>query len=280
MKLIIKFLQFFSSTLVSRIAYKFMSIPRIRKLRESEEKILNESVMETIPYNDFKIQQYEWGKENNKTALLIHGWEGQAGNFAALIKILVDNGYHVVAFDAPSHGRSSIGKTNMFEFSNFLGTQFVKLNPSLIISHSFGSVNTAIVLKRNQNIKIDMWIMVTTPLRFITRVNEISKQFGINAKTQNKLINLIQKDTNENIDQLDMAITCNELANVNQAIIVHSKTDKVLPIEGAREVAKSFERSQLIELDNLGHYSILWSKELNKIVVENITTNKPIMDKR
>ena len=76
MKLIIKTLQFFSNKTVSKIAYKFMSNPRIRKLRASEEKVLNESVMEKIPYNDFKIQQYEWGKENNKTALLIHGWEG------------------------------------------------------------------------------------------------------------------------------------------------------------------------------------------------------------
>ena len=269
MKLIIKILQIFSSKLVSRIAYKFMSNPRVRKLRDSEEKVLNESVMETIPYNDFKIQQYQWGKKKNKTALLVHGWEGQAGNFARLIEILVDKGYHVVAFDAPSHGRSSIGKTNMFEFSKFLETQIIKLNPSLIISHSFGSVNAALVLKKNQNIKVDLWIMVTTPLRFITRVNDISKQFGINAKTQNKLIDLIQKDTNENIDQLDMSISCKELSNVEKAIIVHSKTDKVLPIEGAREVAKSFGRSKLIELDNLGHYSILWSKELTKIIMEN-----------
>ena len=270
MKLIIKILQFFSSKTVSKIAYKFMSKPRIRKLRASEEKILNESVMEKIAYNGFKIQQYQWGRENSKTAILVHGWEGQAGNFAALINVLVDKGYRVVAFDAPSHGRSSMGKTNMFEFSSFLETQFGKLKPSLIVSHSFGSVNTATLLKRNPNLKIDLWIMVTTPLRFITRVNDISKQFGINTKTQNKLIKLIQKDTKEDIDQLDMSISCKELTNVKKAIIVHSKTDKVLPIEGAREVARSFERSRLIEVDNLGHYSILWSKELLKIVMENI----------
>ncbi|MFT6319350.1 MAG: putative alpha/beta-fold hydrolase [Granulosicoccus sp.] len=269
MKLLIQILQFFSSKLVSKIAYKFMSNPRIRKLRDSEEAILNKSLMEKIDYEDFKIQQYEWGKENDKTALLVHGWEGQAGNFAALIEILVNQGYHVVAYDAPSHGRSSIGKTNMFEFAEFLELQLIKLNPSLIISHSFGSVNAATVLRKNPNIKIDLWIMVTTPHKFITRVNDISNQFGINATTQNELINLIQNDTNENINQLDMAIYCKELTNVEKVIIVHSKIDRVLPIEGAREVAKSFKKSSLIELDNLGHYSILWSKELSSIIMEN-----------
>ena len=269
MKLLIQILQFFSSKLVSKIAYKFMSNPRVRKLRDSEEVVLNKSLLEKIDYNGFKIQQYEWGKENAKTALLVHGWEGQAGNFAPLIEILVDKGYHVVTFDAPSHGRSSNGKTNMFEFAEFLEFQFIKHSPSLVISHSFGSVNAAIVLRKNPNIKIDLWIMVTTPHKFITRVNDISSQFGINTKAQNELINLIQNDTNENINQLDMAISCNELTNVEKAIIVHSKIDRVLPIEGAREVTKSFEKSSLIELDNLGHYSILWSKELSSIVMEN-----------
>jgi hypothetical protein len=112
-----------------------------------------------------------------------------------------------------------------------------------------------------------MWIMVTTPHRFLTRVNEISNYFGIKNKAKTELIKRIQNDTSENINQLDMAVFCQELSNVKKAIIVHSKTDKVLPIEGARAVAKVFKKSILVELDSLGHYDILWSNELNKIIL-------------
>ncbi len=70
-----------------------------------------------------------------------------------------------------------------------------------------------------------------------------------------------------------MTIYCEELQNVKKAIIVHQKTGKVLPIDGAREVAKPFERSRLIALDNLGHYANLWSNELNQIIKENTTDN-------
>ena len=273
MKLIIKILQLLSPKAVSRIAYKFMNTPKKRELRKSEMQILNESSKEKIRYKDFEIQQYKWAKATGKVALLVHGWEGRAGNFAGLINVLIDIGYHVVAFDAPSHGESSFGNTNMFQFADFLELQFLKFNPNLIVSHSFGSVNTATVLRNNTSLNIELWIMVTTPHRFISRVNDISRQFGINTKTQKKLINRIQNDTNENIDKLDMAIYCNELTNVDKAIIVHSKTDKVLPIEGAREVSKFFEKSQLIELDGLGHYSILWSKKLYEIVAENTNAN-------
>jgi pimeloyl-ACP methyl ester carboxylesterase len=270
MKLIIKILQLFSPKLVSGIAYKFMSNPRIRKLRGSEEKIISSSIMEKITYKNFKIQKYQWGNQNHKTALLIHGWEGQAGNFAAIVDVLLQKKYNVVAFDAPSHGKSSIAKTSMFEFSEFLESQFSVLNPDLIISHSFGSVNTAEIFRNNQNFFLNMWIMVTTPHKFLTRVNEIVKHFGINNKAKKELVRRIQNDTNEDINQLDMAVYCQELSNIRKAIIIHSRADKVLPIEGAREVAKVFKNSKLIELNNLGHYSILWSEELNNIILENV----------
>ncbi len=269
MKLIIQILQLFSPKLVSRIAYKFMSNPRIRKLRDSEEKVLRKSTMEKVAYKSFEIQKYQWGNQNHKTALLIHGWEGQAGNFAEIVDVLVQKKYNVVAYDAPAHGKSSIAKTTMFEFANFLESQFTSLNPRLIISHSFGSVNTATIFRNNPDFKLDLWIMVTTPHKFLTRVNEISNHFGIKNKARVKLIRLIQDDTNEDINQLNMSVYCQELTNVKKAIIVHSKTDRVLPIEGAREVDKAFVKSKLIELDNLGHYSTLLSDELKRIILQN-----------
>ena len=158
----------------------------------------------------------------------------------------------------------------MFEFAEFLESEFTNIMPHVIISHSFGSVNTATIFRNNPEFNLDMWIMVTTPYNFMSRVNEISDYFGIKSKTKNELIKLIQNDTNEDINNLNMATYCQELSNVKKAIIVHSRTDKVLPIEGAREVAKAFKRSSLIELDNLGHYNILWSDELRKIITESI----------
>jgi len=30
-----------------------------------------------VAYKDFSLMQYEWGTKNNKTAYLVHEWEGQ-----------------------------------------------------------------------------------------------------------------------------------------------------------------------------------------------------------
>lgn len=243
-----------------------MSNPRQRKLRESEKDVLDAAMTKNITYGQFSLKHYEWGTDNNKTAFLVHGWEGQTGNFASLIPVLLKANYKIISIDAPSHGKSSKGATNMFAFANILEQHFKTVKPDLVISHSFGSVNVARVLRLYPEINLDLWILVTTPNNFKSRINEMAAKFKLSQKVTQKLILSIQKDVNEDINDLNMVTYCNTLSNVKKAAIIHSKSDRVLPIEGAREVNRSFKPSNLIELDNYGHYSILWSEELKSIL--------------
>src|SRR6478609_3042547 len=51
------------------------------------------------------LATYRWGG-GDRTVLLLHGWRGRASQFAPLVRELVAEGFHVVAFDAPAHGDS------------------------------------------------------------------------------------------------------------------------------------------------------------------------------
>ena len=269
----IKYLQYVFPSLVARKIYNHMSHPRERKLIKHEELMLNSADKEFFEYKGFSLVRYEWGKENSKTAFLVHGWEGQTGNFAALIPVLLKADYRVISIDAPSHGKSSIGKTSMFEFSKILIIQFEKEKPELVVSHSFGSVNVGKVLRKLPELNIKTWIMVTTPNNFKSRIDELSSKFNLSKKVTYKLIQKIQEDVNENIEDLNMVTYCSEISNLEKAIIIHSISDKVLPIEGARAVNESFKQSKLIELNNYGHYSILWSDELKSLLMNQISVN-------
>ena len=68
------------------------------------------------------------------------------------------------------------------------------------------------------------------------------------------------------VENLNMAQYCKELENVERALIVHSKLDKVLPIEWSRQVNQEFKQCELIELEELGHYNILRSEDLSQII--------------
>lgn len=266
----IKQIQYLFPSVVANKIYKHLSTPRKRKIAEHEVKILIASNTEILDYNGFSLMRYEWGKNKNKTAFLVHGWEGQTGNFASLIPILLEAGYRVVSIDAPSHGSSSNGKTNMFELSKILISHFKKEKPEIVISHSFGSVNVARVLRFSPEVFVKSWFLVTTPNNFKSRINDMAVKFGLNQTVVKKLISKIEMDVDENINNLNMVTYCSQLENVEKAVIIHSKTDKVLPIDGAREVSQSFKQSELVELDNYGHYSILWSEELQYVLSSHL----------
>lgn len=266
-----RYIQYIFPNLITSKIYKYMSYPRARKLRDSEKEVLSNATTRVISYNEFELMQYEWGKDNDKTAFFVHGWEGQSGNFASLIPVLLKAKYRVISIDAPSHGKSSNGKTNMFEFSKILAPIFKREKPEVVISHSFGSVNVARILKLCPDINLKLWLMVTTPNNFKSRIKEMSTKFSLNNCVTQKLISKIESDANEGIDNLNMLTYCNTLSNVEKAVIVHSKSDKILPIEGAREVNQSFKQSEIIELDNVGHYSILWSDELSSTLVHQLS---------
>ncbi|PHS51663.1 MAG: hypothetical protein COB01_09890 [Lutibacter sp.] len=273
-KMLFAILDLFSPSFGASQIYKLMSNPSVRKLKDFQEKILDNSRKESVKFKNFDIQTYRWGETNCKLVFLIHGWEGQAGNLTGLVDLLLQKKYQVMAFDAPAHGKSSKGKTNMFEFTEFVSIMFNKYQPDVIISHCMGSVTTAGVLRRNSDIHIEQWILVTAPFSFKDTIKEVSDFFGVTHRTVNKLTKMVEKDAGEPIEMLNMKTYCGNLKNVSKALIVHSKNDKVLPIALARKVNRDFPQSELIELEGLGHYTILWSEELKEIIKTRLKHSK------
>jgi len=275
-KMLFRFLDLFAPAIGASQIYKLMSTPRIRKLRDFEEKILDNSRRERVKFKNFDIQTYRWGDPENKLVFLVHGWEGQAGNLTGLVDLLLQKGYQVMAFDAPAHGKSSRGKTNMFEFTEFVSIMFKEYQPEVIISHSLGSVTAAGVLRRNGDIHIKQWILITAPHNFKDKMNEVSDYLGLTNRTMSRLIEMVEKDAGEPLEMLNMKEYCGNLKNVSEALIVHSKEDRILSIDLARKVHRDFPLSKLIELDGFGHYSILWSEELKEVLSTQLNSNKAL----
>ena len=266
-----KFLDLLFPSVAARKVYHLMSNPGIHKLREFEVKALERSVKEQIKFKSYNIQKYAWGNNGDPVALLIHGWEGQAGNFGAVIDLLLEKGYQVIAYDAPAHGNSSKGNTSMFEYADFVSARLKIHKPVLIASHSFGSVTAAFALKENPEVHVKQWYLITTPFHFRDRINEMAEFIGVSARTINRLITNLEKEINISLNDLNMEVYGGNLKNLGEALIIHSSSDRVIPIEKARLTHKAIPQSKLIELDNLGHYRILWSKQLLNVLQDQIT---------
>lgn len=250
---------------VTSFAYNQLTNPQVRKLRDNELATLEKSVQENFTFKDFTIKLYTW-KGGTKTILFIHGWEGQAGNFSDIIERLLVEGYTVYAFDGPSHGFSSKGKTSLFEFTELVGVLIKKFNVRDLISHSFGGVATTYALFKNKDIEIDKYLLLTTPDKFTERIDDVSEMVGISKKVKSKLVKRLENETKIDLDTLSVNVFVKSI-NVKKSIIIHDKNDRVIPISRSRNVHNNWEISQFREITGTGHFRILRTKEVIDDVV-------------
>jgi len=251
----------------TKIAYDKLTNPQLQKLRANELTTLNKSEQTDFEFKDFSIRTYEWNKnKGGESILLIHGWEGQAGNFADLIEKLIEEGYTVYAFDGPSHGFSSKGRTSLFEFIELVGVMIRKFGAKKLISHSFGSVATTSALFFNLDLEVDKYALITTPDKFSERINDVSNKVGVSKKVINRLIEKLEKESGLEVASLNVSDFV-KVINVKKSFIIHDKNDRVIPLYQSKNVYKNWSNCEFEEVEGTGHFRILRTeKVLNRVI--------------
>lgn len=252
--------------LITSFAFNKLTNPQVRKLRDHELKTLNKAEQADFDFEGFNIKLYTWNG-GDKKVLLIHGWEGQAGNFSDLVERLIGEGFTVYAFDGPSHGFSSKGSTSLFEFTTLVGVLIRKFDVRNLVSHSFGGVATTYALFKNQDLEIDKYLLLTTPDKFTERIDDVSEMVGISDKVKNKLVQKLEQEAGVEVANLNVSEFV-KTVKVNQAMIIHDINDKVIPISRSINVHNNWPVSELKKVSGTGHFRILRSEDVLCDVME------------
>lgn len=245
-----------------RKAMETLTHPGSSRMRDFEKAAISGSRRTERAFKNFKIAEYQWGF-GPKKALLIHGWEGRASNFAALIPLLVDAGYTVTAFDAPSHGESSRAATTLFDFGALVSEYLGEARYELFITHSFGSVPLSYALNRAEGYPIAKLMLVTTPDRFSDRVIQIVDQLGFPQQMANDVMAAFDREYQVDARSLSVGSYLSHIRPV-RALIVHGEEDRVLPLAWSQSVARVIPNSTLLTLNDTGHYRILWDQRTQR----------------
>jgi pimeloyl-ACP methyl ester carboxylesterase len=240
---------------MTRFAYRQLTRPQVRKLRSHEQEVLDQAERERIPFGRFFIQLYHW-PGGPQAVLLIHGWEGQAGNFSDLIHHLRAQGYTVRAFDGPGHGFSSKGGTSLFAFSDLVAELITRFKVRKLVSHSFGGVATVYALARHPELLIDRYALLTTPDTFRERLEAVAQQVGINEVVKQRLIRRMEQETGVSVDKLSVSAYAPQ-TRVKKALILHDAADGVIPLAQSQRVAANWPVCELETITGTGHFRLL-----------------------
>ena len=238
----------------TRIAYDRLTNPQQSRLRENEQQVLNQARQDDLIFGGFRIRTYHWPGAGD-AVLLIHGWEGQAGNFSDLVGSLRQQGFDVYAFDAPAHGHSSRGRTSPFEFAELVAVLLRQTGARKAVSHSFGGVAITYALHQHRDLALERLALLTTPDRFSQRIEDVARQVGVSARVHARLL---QRLRNENIDVERFNVSdFVQNIQVDSALILHDRNDRVVPVSQSLNVHRHWPESVFEQIEGTGHFRIL-----------------------
>ena len=267
---------FFPRTTKSKIKHMFFR-PLRAQPSKYEQQLIDSATNFQIQVYGNTIQCWQWGE--GPKVLTVHGWNGAGINLYKFIQPLVENGFAVVAFDAPAHGKSEGEMTNYFEITDTVRAMVKhigRMNLAGIIAHSIGAAAVINCLSKEKLQTKAALIAPALKLRellfntfekngvprhmYISIVAELEREFGYNMEDDNPYRLL------ENLD--------------SEIMIVHDHSDKMVPYRDASTIAGKNSRISFYSTKGLGHKRILRDRMSVEAVFQFLTNITPEIDVR
>ncbi|MFN6944958.1 MAG: alpha/beta fold hydrolase [Cytophagaceae bacterium] len=239
-------------------AFRLFATPRA-KLREKERMVLSGAEKHVIEFEGKKIATYRWGKSDMRI-LCIHGWEGNGGNFGAFIDRFLPLGYEIISYDAPAHNQSTGRTTNLFQFARLAASMMEKEKPIAVIGHSFGSASAILAQTRFTEYRVPRIAMLSAPDKLLNVVNDFSNLMRFSDTMHQVFIAYMEKRFKVNLEDVRVSAVIHECNS--EMLLIHDRYDKVIPFSYAENVVAHNSKINLIAIKQVGHYRMLWNKEV------------------
>jgi len=253
-----------SPLVASRFAARLFLTPFKYKIPEREKEMEQKSLKEeiTVPAINRNIVVYNYGSSDKKI-LLIHGWSGTGTQMAAIAKELINQGFSVLSFDAPAHGKAP-GKISMMPFFIESIHHLEKLYGPFhaAIGHSLGGMSILKAVKDGLKLKKLVIIGTANSVTHITK--EFAQNMKLNEKVAVKMKAYFDSKFGEDMDNYSGAVSAKDVKV--PTLVIHDEDDVDVHVSSAHEIANNLENNELLITKGLGHRKILGDSEvINKI---------------
>ncbi|MDR6714339.1 pimeloyl-ACP methyl ester carboxylesterase [Pseudomonas hunanensis] len=209
----------------------------------------------------FGLSALRWGK--GPTILLMHGWEGRATQFAALIETLVDSGHSVVSLEGPAHGRSPGQQAHVVLFARALLEAAAELPPlRAVIGHSMGGASVLLALQ--WGLRTEAAVSIAAPAQLLGVLRGFARHLGLPPRARAAFIRQVERDVGLQVARLDVSGYQLELPG----LVVHAADDSLVPVGEAQAIHKAWFDSRLMVLEEGGHQRVLADPRLSEAVLE------------
>ena len=237
----------------SMLAEKLWRMTYRSKIPDDEIALLDQSSQEAINFNSRVLNTYTWG--TGTPALLIHGWNGRAGQMAEIASAMADAGFKAIALDLPAHGNSSGDETDLLEIIAAIEYLNQTKGPfHSVIAHCLGSIGLFKALQ--QGMVAERVVCISTPARIEMLLNKFTSMFNLSEQVYLLVKKCLEKTYGSDFwDKYSMQ----EIANNIEipGLLIHDSRDEYVGIESMFEINAAWQASTVLPTQDLGHTKIL-----------------------
>jgi pimeloyl-ACP methyl ester carboxylesterase len=211
---------------------------------------------------------WRWGR--GPKVIGLHGWSGRGGQFMGFVEPLVQSGMEVILMDAPGHGESDDGPTNLLVFAEALqsiiaretgggagsgaGTGAIGGNAiHCVIGHSLGAA--AAVFAASLGAPIGHLVLVGMSARVRSSFDGFCRNVGLSAVSRAKFYQAVVAQVGLGPDDVSPVNLAPHLPT--PALLLHDPEDEQVSIHHPREMIKLWPAARLVTIPGVGHYRIL-----------------------
>lgn len=220
------------------------------------------------------VRGRRWGE--GPPVYLVHGWGGHAGQLTGFAHPLVEHGFSIVSFDAPSHGSSDPGRSgpersHAVEFGKALDAVAARFGPAhTVIAHSMGAVSTLLALKHGW--LATQRLALVAPMATLDRyLMEFAAMVGFGPRTRSVLDARIRRRVGLPVEEFDLHRLAGEIERPS-LLVVHDRGDRETSYDASVALVDEWPGAGLIATNGLGHRRLLRDPEVVRAVTEFVTS--------
>lgn len=255
-------LSYVSPDYAANKALHLFSKPRKGKLTLKHDAFLNTAKKEFLRYDDLTIATYHW-KGDKATILLVHGWESNSARWKRKIDAFIEEGFNVIALDAPAHGASGSKFFNALLYAEFINVVSKKHQPQIVIGHSVGGMAVVFFQQKYQLDTVQKMVLLGAPSEFEGVLKNYITLLGYNKTIEKGLSRVIINRFGAAPTDFSTSKFAKDI--IAEGLIIHDVKDPIIPFSDAKLIKSNFKNSRLISTKGLGH-SLNNSKVTKSIV--------------
>jgi pimeloyl-ACP methyl ester carboxylesterase len=240
----------FSPERAARLAFSTFAKVRKGRVKPIQQPFLDEARYSLEPVSGHQIQTYQWEGPGPRV-LLIHGWESNTFRWRKLIHLLREEGYHVIAFDAPAHGYSTGKILHVPLYTECVEHMVQHFDPKYIIGHSVGGMTALYHAHRHPGESVEKIVTIGSPAEFEEIVQGYQRMLGFNNRVLKAFDALVFEEFGYHIHEF--ASTEFVRDNPKKGLLLHDRLDRIAPFHASEKVHNAWKDSVLVPTEGLGH---------------------------